>query len=139
MADKVEFASPGWMSAIKSKLEAFAARDPSVTLSICEVFTGAPRHLDADGDGVIAWHCRIADGRATFADGEADDVDIKNIADYAAILPFARLILTPESRADYERMASEAMAAGKLQRIGDMSKIPPALHGLHNEMAVITA
>jgi hypothetical protein len=137
MAEKVEFAGPGWMAAIKEKLERLAARDASITLSICEVFTGSPRHLAESG--TIAWHCRIADGRVMFADGVADDVDIKNIADYQAILPFARLQITEASRPEYERMAGEAMAAGKLQRIGDMTKIPPSLHGLHNEMAVITA
>jgi len=139
MTEKVEFAGPGWMAAIKAKLERLAANDPSMTLSICEVFTGVPRHLDKNGDGVIAWHCRISGGKVTFAYGEVDDVDIKNTADFESILPFARMKLTPESRADYEQRAAALMAQGKLSRVGDMAKVPPSLHGLHNEMAEITA
>lgn len=137
---KVEFAGPEWIEAIRAKLRRFAeAAGPDLKLSICEVFTSPPSHLDPSGSGKIAWHCRIEDGRFHFAYGEVDDVDIKNIADYQTILPFARMMLTPDSRPQYETMTAEAMASGKLTRIGDHAKIPPSLHGLHNEMAEITA
>lgn len=134
---KVEFAGPEWMAAIESKLRRLAAAHPDWRFGICEVFTGSPKHLAADG--TIAWHCRVADGQLAFHMGEADDVDLKNIADYQAILPFARLQLTPETRADYEKMSAKALADGKLKRIGDAAILPPGIHGLHNEMAEITA
>ena len=137
MTGKVEFAGPEWMAAIESKFRAFAEAHPDARFGICEVFTGAPAHLAPDG--VIAWHCRIADGKLDFRLGEADDVDVKNVADYQAILPFARLRLTPETQAQYEEMSERARADGKLKRIGDHTKLPPAIHGLHNEMAEITA
>jgi hypothetical protein len=134
---KVEFASPEWMAAIEGKLRRMAAENPDWRFGICEVFTDSPKHLAADG--VIAWHCRVADGKLDFRMGEADDVDIKNIADYQAILPFARLHLTPETQADYVKMSERALADGKLKRVGDASTLPPGIHGLHNEMAEITA
>jgi len=139
MTQKVEFAGPEWMAAIESKFRTYAegpGRDSK--LSICEVFTGVPKHLDPDGTGRIAWHCFIGGGKLKFAYGEIDGADIKNIADYDTILPFARLRLTPETQEEYQRMAEAAMAAGKLQRLGDPAKVPQALHGLHNEMADIT-
>lgn len=134
---KVEFAGPEWMAAIESKLRRMAAANPDWRFGICEVFTDAPTHLAPDG--IIAWHCRVADGKLDFRMGEADDVDIKNVADYQAILPFARLHLTPETRVDYEKMSARALADGKLKRIGDATTLPPAIHALHNEMAEITA
>lgn len=134
---KVEFAGPAWMDAIESKLRAMAAANPDWRFGLCEVFTDSPKHLAKDG--VIAWYCRIADGKLDFRMGEVDDVDIKNVADYEAVLPFARLHLTPETRAEYEQMSATALAAGKLKRIGDAAKLPPAIHALHNEMAEITA
>jgi hypothetical protein len=134
---KVEFAGPEWMDAIESKLRRMAEANPDWRFGICEVFTDAPKHLAPDG--VIAWHCRVADGKLDFRMGEVDDIDIKNVADYDAILPFARLHLTPETQADYEKMSARALADGKLKRVGDAAKLPPAIHVLHNEMAEITA
>lgn len=134
---KVEFAGPEWMAAIESKLARMAAANPDWRFGLCEVFTDSPKHLAADG--TIAWHARVSGGKVDFRMGEVDDVDIKNIADYQAILPFARLHLTPETQADYVKMSERALADGKLKRIGDSSKLPPAIHALHNEMAEITA
>ena len=138
---KVEFASPEWLDALRGMLDRYsAAAGPDVNLSICEVFTGVPRHLDKNGDGVIAWHCRIADGRVTlFADGEVDDADIKTIADYDFILAFARMPITPETNADYQAQQAEGVKSGKVVHTGDRSKVPPAFYGMHNELAEMTA
>lgn len=133
MTQKVEFAGDEWLEAIASKLARFAAANPNVTLSICEVFTDAPARLG----GRIAWHARIAGGRSAFARTEIDDADIKNIADYDTILPFARLHLSEETKPVYEQMMAEALASGKLRRVGTVDA-PAALHALHNEMAEIT-
>lgn len=137
MSERVEFAGPAWMTAIEEKLRVFARANPNARFGICEVFTDSPKHLAADG--VIAWHCRIADGALDFRMGEVDDVDVKNVADYQAILPFARLHLDAETQATYQQMSAEALASGKLKRFGDATKLPPEIHGLHNEMAAITA
>ena len=74
-------------------------------------------------DGVIAWHCRAADGKLDFSLGEIDDADIKNVADYQTILPFARMRIDEQTRPTYEKMAAEAASSGKLNRVGDHAKI----------------
>ncbi len=139
MANKVEFASPEWLNALKGMIERYMALAPSdLELSICEVFTGVPRHLDKNGDGVIAWHCRISGGRLSFHDGEIDDADIKTVADYAFILPFARMKITPGDMAAYQAQQAEGARLGKVSHSGDRSKVPPAFYGMHNELADLT-
>jgi hypothetical protein len=140
MGEKIEFASPQWHAALRELLKKYIKlAGPGVELSICEVFTGVPAHLDRDGTGVIAWNCRIRDGELEFADGEVDDADIKTVADYDFILPFARMKLEPGNMAEYQQMQEEGVRAGKLVHQGDRSKVPPAFYGMHNELAEITA
>lgn len=138
---KVEFASPAWLAALNAMLGRYsAAAGPDTTLSICEVFTNVPKHLDANGDGRIAWHCRIEGGRvAVFAEGEVDDADIKTVADYQFILPFARMKLEPGVNEEYQRQQAEGARLGKVTHLGDRSKVPPAFYGMHNELADMTA
>ncbi|MBL8772100.1 MAG: hypothetical protein JNK30_12025 [Phenylobacterium sp.] len=138
---KVEFASREWLAALRSMLDRYTAlAGPDTTLSICEVFTGVPPHLDAGGDGRIAWHCRIEGGKVTvFADGEIDDADIKTVADYHFILPFARMKLEPGTTDEYQRQQAEGARLGKVKHEGDRSKVPPAFYGMHNELAEMTA
>jgi hypothetical protein len=140
MSQKVEFASPQWLATLKSMIERYMAlAGPELKLSICEVFTGAPPNLDKNGDGVIAWHCRIAEGRLEFAEGEIDDADIKTVADYAFILPFARMRLEPGAMDEYQRLQEAGAAAGKVRHHGDRTRVPPAFYGMHNELAELTA
>lgn len=140
MSEKIEFAGPAWLSALRDLLRKYIAlAGPEVDLSICEVFTGVPAHLDRDGDGVIAWHCRIKGGELDFRDGEIDDADIKTVADYQFILPFARMKIEPGNMAEYQQMQEEGARAGKVVHQGDRSKVPPAFYGMHNELAEITA
>jgi hypothetical protein len=140
VAKKIELASPEWLSTLKSLIERYMkAAGPDVNLSICEVFTNVPEHLDKNGNGAIAWHCRIDGGRLHFADGEIDDADIKTIADYDFIVPFARMKLDPGNMAEYQAMQEAGAKAGKVIHQGDRSKVPPAFYGMHNELADITA
>jgi hypothetical protein len=140
MAKKIEFASPEWLAALKGMIQKYMEKaGPDTKLSICEVFTGVPKHLDKNGNGVISWYCRIANGKLTFEEGEINDADIKSTCDYNFILPFARMKITPETMAEYEKLAAEGDKSGKLKRQGDRSKVPPAFHGMHNELAEITA
>lgn len=139
MSDKLEFASEAWFAALQALLPMYAAAAPGLELSLCEVFTGAPAHLDADGDGVIAWHCRISGGKVDFRHGEAADCDYKTIIDYATVLPMARFVVTDDTRAEYQALSAAAAAAGKLASAGDPSRIPAAFYGMHNELAVRTA
>ena len=68
MVQKIELGSPEWMAALKAHIERFMAtpNGKAADFSICEVFTGVPKHLDRNGDGVIAWYCRMKDGKLEF-------------------------------------------------------------------------
>jgi len=137
---KVEFASPEWFAALRTMFEAYAAGAPAgLDFSVCEVFTGVPAHLDKDGSGVIAWHCRITPGRFDFAYGVSDAVDMKTVTDYQFILPFARMKLGAETAEDYQKQMQGGLESGKIQRTGDGSKAPPELYAIHNDLAEITA
>lgn len=140
MTDRIEFAGPEWHERLKGLLEKYTAlAGPEVRLSICEVFTGVPPHLDAGGDGRIAWHCRIADGKVDFRDGEIETADLKTIADYDFVLGLARMKIEEATLADYRALEAEGAASGKLRSTGDRSKIPPVFYGMHNELAEVTA
>lgn len=139
MTQKVEFASPEWLATLKGMIERYMAlAPPDLELSICEVFTGVPKHLDKNGDGVIAWHCLIRNGRLDFRDGEIDDADIKTIADYAFILPFARTKIEPGNMEAYQSEQAEGAKRGLVQHTGDRTKVPAAFYGMHNELADLT-
>jgi hypothetical protein len=139
MTKKVEFASPEWLETLRGMIERYMAlAPPDLALSICEVFTDVPAHLDKNGDGVIAWHCRIKNGKLDFRDGAIDDADIKTVADYAFILPFARVKIEPGDMAEYQAQQAEGARLGKVVHEGDRSKVPPAFYGMHNELADLT-
>ena len=140
MSDKIEFASPEWHARLKELLETYTAKvGPDLSLSICEVFTGVPSHLDKNGTGTIAWHCRIADGRVDFRDGEIPEADIKTVADYDFVLRLARMKIEEATLVEYRAIQAEGAASGKLRSTGDHSKVPPVFHGMHNELAKVTA
>ncbi|HEY2358002.1 MAG TPA: hypothetical protein VGH86_11165 [Phenylobacterium sp.] len=142
MAEKIELGSPEWLAALKAHIERFVATPAgqAATFSICEVFTDVPKHLDKNGDGVLAWYCRIADGKLVFAEGEVSDVDMKTLTDYDFIVPFARMKLGPENAAEFTEQMNAGVAAGKLKRAGQSDKAPPPeFHAMHNDLAEITA
>lgn len=141
MTAKIELASPEWFAALKAHIERFVQtpNGQKTNWSICEVFTGVPKHLDRDGTGVIAWHCRIADGKMTFAYGAADDVEMKTTTDYDFILPMARLIIGPDTAAELAAHSEKGIATGKMKREGVSTGVPPEFHAIHNDLAAITA
>ncbi len=139
MTGKVEFASPAWFEALKALLDRYTAAAPEAELSICEVFTGVPAHLDADGDGVIAWHCYISGGTASLHEGEIEEADLKTVADYDFVLQLARMKIEEATRAEYSRLQALGAQSGKLKSNGGHAKVPPSFHGMHNELAEVTA
>ncbi|MEZ6023609.1 MAG: hypothetical protein R3C16_09435 [Hyphomonadaceae bacterium] len=138
MAQKIEFASDEWLSTLKGLIERYMTLAPGAEISICEVFTGVPKHLDKNGDGVIAWHCRIKDGRLEFKEGEIDDADLKTVADYDFVLQLARMRIEPGTMEKYEALSAEGTRSGKLNSQGDRTKVPQAFYGMHNDLADIT-
>jgi hypothetical protein len=139
MTAKIEFASPEWLAALQELIGSYLAKAGNdVDLSLCEVFTGVPKHLDKHGTGTLSWHCRIRGGTVEFEEGEIDDADIKTVTDYAFILPFARMKIDPGNIQAHESQLAQGAAAGKITRQGDRSKVPPAFYGMHNDLAEIT-
>jgi hypothetical protein len=139
MVQKLEFASQEWLDELHALLLVYTQKvGPELELSLCEVFTGVPTHLDTDGSGVIAWHCRIRNGSVMMARGEIDDADLKTTADYQYILPFARMQLNPANIAEMEAEHARGVALGLLKREGDRSVIPREFYGMHNDIAALT-
>jgi hypothetical protein len=138
-----EFASPGWKAFMHGMITVNVARlgDDAKGLrwSICEVFTDPPAHLSADG-APIAWFCKVVDDEVTFGDGDVDDVEVKVIADYAAVLPLGRYDTAgdPERAAELARMSAGLVARGELTRIGDRAGRDPRMPSLHDLIARVT-
>jgi hypothetical protein len=138
--ERFEFGSPGWIAAFKALMPRYVAKvDPQVRLSVCEVLTNVPAHLDHNGDGRIAWHFRIADSRVEFGDGYLEDVDHCEEADYDFILPEARQTYTPERMEEVRARRIQGAAEGKVKtRRRDGLVMPAELVAMHNEMAIRT-
>jgi hypothetical protein len=135
-----EFASPEWIAALKELLVVYTKRaGPGVELSICEIFTNVPKHLDKHGDGVIAWHCLIKDGEVDFEETAIAEADVHTEVDYDFIVPVAKRVYTPEVMAEVDAYTAKGAAEGKMKSTSkDRSKVPPVFVGMHNDLAVRT-
>jgi hypothetical protein len=138
-----EFASPGWKAFMHGMITANVVRlgadAADLRWSICEVFTDPPAHLSPSG-APIAWFCKVSGDRVTFGEGEIDDVDVKVIADYAAVLPLGRYDTAgdPGRAAELAGMSAGLVAAGQLTRIGDRAARDPRMPNLHDPIARVT-
>ena len=130
---KYEFASAGWMEALHREMAAMLKdAPPDLRFSFCEIFTGVPKHLDRNGTGTLSWSCRIEGSKTHFVESELDDVDVKTTGDYTFLVPLAQLHLNDETRAEFNAAVEEGNRSGKLKRVGDLTKFPAVLSGLHN-------
>jgi hypothetical protein len=138
--DKFEFASPAWIAALKELLVIYTKKaGPGVELSICEVFTGVPKHLDKHGNGVIAWHCLIKDGVVYFEETAIPEADVRTEVDYDFVVPIARRIYSPEVMAEVDAYSAKGAAEGKMISTSrNRSKVPPVFIGMHNDLAART-
>ncbi|MEJ0024715.1 MAG: hypothetical protein WDN01_01700 [Rhizomicrobium sp.] len=138
--DKFEFGGRAWMAALRELLVAYTqGAGTNFEVSLCEVFTNVPKHLDPSGDGTLAWHGVVKNGVVHFDESELADADIHSTVDYDFALPLARLVLSPETAGQLQAAAARGIAEGKLKLAGrDRSKMPAAFQGLHNDMAVRT-
>jgi hypothetical protein len=127
---KVVFASGPWVNAARVILERLVAEhgEQGRTFSLCERFNEAPREISPRG--VVAWHFRVDGKSASVGSGEIDDADVTITVDYAAVLPGARRVYTPEQLAERPPIGTTS---------GDLSKAPSYLLELHNRLALITA
>ncbi|HEY5410199.1 MAG TPA: hypothetical protein VIJ94_05665 [Caulobacteraceae bacterium] len=78
------------------------------------------------------------DGKANFATTEADDVDLKTVADYTYLLPLARWRMGAANRGALDAYLAQGARDGKIVRIGDPSRSPPELAPLHNAVVDFT-
>ncbi len=109
-------------------------------LSICEVFTNVPKHLDKHGNGVIAWHCIIKDGKLVhFEETAIPEADVRTEVDYDFVLPIARKVYTPEAMPEVEAYMAKGLADGRSKSTStNRNKVPPNFFGMHNDLAVRT-
>ena len=137
--DKIEFASPQWIAALRELLDKYTAKEPDLELSICEVFTGVPKHLDKHGDGTIAWHCRIKEGKVHFEETAIAEADVRSESDYTFIVPIARRVYAPEVMAEVEAYMAKGAADGRTKSTSkNRDKVPASFTGMHNDLAVRT-
>ena len=65
--EKFEFGSYDWFAALRCVYENVVSDNreslKGVEWSVCEVFTGVPKHLVQGRDGTIAWHYRLRNGK----------------------------------------------------------------------------
>lgn len=138
--EKLEFASPEWIAALKELLKVYTLKaGPGLELTICEIFTGVPKHLDKHGNGVIAWHCRIKDGEVRFEETAIPEADVRTEVDYQFVLPLARKVYSADAMQEIEAYSAKGAAEGKMKSTGkDRSKVPPVFIGMHNDLALRT-
>ena len=141
--EKVEFGSREWVAAMRRVFEeSVADRDlTGIEFSMGEEFTDPPAHLRREGSDTIGWHVRVRDGKVEVIDGPAADLDMRIVADYAMVLPMARVVMADQPD-DEARQKITAENMSKLRIEGDPTKLPPGFMeslGIHDKLAVITA
>jgi hypothetical protein len=138
--DKFEFASPAWLAMMLELLAVYAKRaGAGFELSICEIYTGVPKHLDKHGRGQLAWHCIIKDGVLDFAETAIPEADVRTQSDYAFIVPIARKLYTPEGMPDALADLDAGTREGRyLSTSLNQAKVPSYFIDLHNDIAVRT-
>jgi hypothetical protein len=136
---KVPFASPAWVDIARGVLEELVSQHgvEGETCNVCEAFIDAPAEI-SNADGVAAWYFYIDGKSVRAAAGRDPDCDIQIQATWELSLPGARLVYTPELRAEWEKNPPQRPADPNQKVEGDMTGLPSYLGELHNRMAVLT-
>ena len=137
--EKLNFAGSAWVDKATKVLEALVNEhgQEETSFSVCEVFTDAP--ADVSVSGIAAWYFYIEGKSVRVGLGEEVGTDVRIQADYESSLPNVRLVYTPEVLEEMRENAEERSANSSSSVEGDMSKAPPYLVELHNQMAPLTA
>ncbi|MDC0214668.1 hypothetical protein OAL14_07615 [Gammaproteobacteria bacterium] len=137
--EKLDFAGSAWVDKATKVLEALVNEhgQEETSFSVCEVFTDAP--ADVSASGIAAWYFYIEGKSVRVGLGEEAGTDVRIQADYESSLPNVRLVYTPEVLEEMRENAEERTANTSSSVEGDMSKAPPYLVELHNQMAPLTA
>ena len=124
MEEKVEFASPAWIELAASILTELVGTQgkPEDEFAVCEVFHNVPEHVHSED--TVAWHFHINGQSVVVGVGEAEDVDMRIVAEYKEALAAARLVYPPDKLSAREP---------------DAIQLPEYLLELHNRLAARTA
>jgi hypothetical protein len=135
--EQFAFGSAPWFDRVKACLHELVATHGEVgrRFTLCEVFTDAPRSVAVSG--VLTLHYMIDGKSAVVGRGELPSPDLRVQSDYAAAVPAARRILTPEMMKPREG-PPPARSRGPVVE-GDLNLLPPYFVDLHNRMAAVTA
>ncbi len=130
--EKVVLGSTEWLNLARKVLEELVAEhgEEGKSFSACEVFTDAPEGLAGPDPTTVAWHFRIEGKTVTVGEGEIEGADLNVRAPYAAVLPAAKMVYTPE-------MIAAARASRPEPKAGE-NAAPEYLVELHNRLAVLT-
>ena len=136
---KLDFAGAAWVDKASEVLEALVSEhgEDGISFSVCEVFTNAPTRVASRG--TAAWYFYIEGKNVRIGVGEEPGTDVRIQADYESSLPNVRLVYTPEILEEMRANAEERAADTSSSVERDMSKAPPYLIELHNQMAPLTA
>ena len=139
-AEKVPFAGPEWIAIATTVLEEIVAEhgEEGQSFSACEAFTDAPPGVAGKNSTTAAWHFHIVGKTVTVGEGKIDGTDMNVSADYATVLPMARLVYTPELIEQMRKNAPQGKSATDGESASGTENIPPYLVELHNRMAVLT-
>lgn len=141
---KYEFLSKPWFAALHGiiceKARIAASSDPDFSYSICEIFTDVPSHLATLSDGRTAWHASVRGSDVVFGLSERNDVDLKAVADYSAVLPLARIVANGKTDRVAELQAmSQALAARGLLTVTGIPPMTGPFASLHDAIAALTS
>jgi hypothetical protein len=147
MSDKLEVATPAWMTAITAAAtRIFSDLDRGTGgYSVMEVFTDIPNHISPNAPAGFAWHVRISAASIDIGPGVLENPDLIIEVKHSVAQALGRLAFggDPEEQAEAQAGMKAAMMAGEMKYIGDGSKMPPAFAArmslLHDEMAASTA
>jgi hypothetical protein len=112
-----------------------------VNFSACEEYLAPPPHLLAEGRTSLGYVWRIVDGQFRMQAGVAQDVDLKVTANWDLIRTIATLrYAVPAEFEEFQRVAQQAMAEGRLRVVGDPASRPAVLAqvDLHDKLAART-
>ena len=137
--EKLDFAGSAWVDKATKVLEALVNEhgQEETSFSVCEVFTDAP--ADVSASGIAAWYFYIEGKSVRVGLGEEVGTDVRIQADYESSLPNVRLVYTPEVLEEMRENTEERSANSSSSVERDMSKAPPYLIELHNQMAPLTS
>lgn len=137
-----EFLSPGWLAAlhgiISERVSQAAKAEPGLTFSVCETAFRPPAHLAADG-APLSWCCRVERGVVAFSTRPDEDVDLRVVGDYAALLSLATFDTAddPARQADLRRRGEALVAVGRIFVTGAADR-PASIGSFHDAIARLT-